>query len=479
MRKVDPAMRSAKLKSSAAGARRLPAFGLGLAVALSAAVGFAQSDDEAGGGAPETAAPAAQGQPVQVAPATTTTSTSYQPSFLPAPGTNLDAHLPSSAQSKTDIYQPDTFDLRPPAGGAVTLHGNTDALGVLSGDGVVSSNPGRAFHIVRKGDTLWGICGEQLDDPRLWPRMWSYNPQLQNPHWIYPGDQLRLRPPAANAADLGVGGLHGGTLGRGLVTRTALVPPDTVFLRELGYIDDPDKDVWGEIVGARQQQQLLADGNQVYMILRPGVEVQLGQLMTIFQDVRDPPDIDGARRPPGQIVAFKGTVKIDSWDAQSRVARGELVESLDVVERGFKVGPIGRRYIVVPPAPSQVDVAAVVLTGMYPHLVMGRDQIVFIDRGANDGLKAGNRLFVVRQGDPWRHTLVTSSVMARSRILMEVPERVVIEPTPLDGDEETFPQEVVAELRVIRAHRYSSLALVTESHQEIEPGDHAVARKGF
>jgi hypothetical protein len=470
-------MPSAKLIASVAWARSLPGWGLGLAIALSAGPSFAQTDEEAGA-VPEPVAPAAAGQPVQAAPATTTTSTSYQPSFLPAPGTNLDAHLPSSSQSKTDIYQPDSFDLRPAGGGAVTVRGNTDALGVLSGDGVASSNPGRAFHIVRKGDTLWGISAEQLDDPRLWPRMWSYNPQLQNPHWIYPGDQLRLRPPSADAADLG-GGVHGGTLGRGLVTRTALVPPDTVFLRELGYIDDPDKDVWGQIVGAREQQQLLADGNQVYMILRPGVEVQLGQLMTIFQDVRDPPDTAGARRPPGKIVAFKGTVKINSWDAQNRVARGELVESLDVIERGFKVGPIGRRYAVVPPAASQVDLAAVILTGMYPHVILGRDQVVFIDRGANDGLKAGNRLFVVRQGDPWRHTLVTSSRMARTRILMDVPEDLEVEVTPLDGDEETFPQEVVAELRVIRAHRYSSLALIIQSNQEIEPGDHAVARKGF
>jgi hypothetical protein len=86
---------------------------------------------------------------------------------------------------------------------------------------------------------------------------------------------------------------------------------------------------------------------------------------------------------------------------------------------------------------------------------------------------------VVRKGDAWRRTLETSSVMARSRIKMDVPERVALEVTELEGDEDSFPEEVVAELRVIRAHRYSSLALVTGSSEEIEPGDRAVTRKGY
>jgi hypothetical protein len=110
---------------------------------------------------------------------------------------------------------------------------------------------------------------------------------------------------------------------------------------------------------------------------------------------------------------------------------------------------------------------------------MGKDQVVFIDRGENDGLQPGNRLFVVRRGDVWRRTLVTTTTMASTRVLVDVPDDVAFEATPIEGDDETFPEEVVGELRVIRAHKYSSLALVTESSEEIEPGDQLVARKGF
>ncbi len=54
-------------------------------------------------------------------------------------------------------------------------------------------------HVVRRGDTLWGICDEYYRNPYEWPRLWSYNPDLKNPNWIYPGDELRLKP--TNAAD--------------------------------------------------------------------------------------------------------------------------------------------------------------------------------------------------------------------------------------------------------------------------------------
>jgi hypothetical protein len=119
-----------------------------------------------------------------------------------------------------------------------------------------------------------------------------------------------------------------------------------------------------------------------------------------------------------------------------------------------------------------------VLTSFYPHVYFGKEQLVFLDRGSEDGLRPGNVLRIRRTGDAWRKTLKRSAKMMRDRMLIDVPENARWETTPLEGNNEDFPPELVGEVRVIRTQKYSSLALVTASSHEIVPGDRAVARRG-
>jgi len=419
---------------------------------------------------PTAPAPAPQPGTAPAPTSTTTSTTTFGPYVPPQPpkGSNLPVGggnaTGSSSRPKVGD-ETDSFDIKYGAGGSGTAFGG-DGGPIFSDNGPRGDVP--YLHVVRKGDTLWGICDSYFQNPYQWPRIWSYNPQIQNPHWIYPGDQVRLRNTGGGAAPMGATGA-GSPTGSSLVDRRRQVPQSTVFLRDEGYIDDKSDEDWGELTGSPVDKMFLTNLDEVYLHLGDGHDVKLGQELTVYRPVR--------AAGGGHVIQLLGTVRINQYNPQTHIARGTLTESLDVVERGARVGPIGRRFQVVPPVRNEKDIKAHIIASVHPHNFYGQNQVVFLDQGAEDGLKLGNRLFIIRRGDAWRRSLATPG--AANRISPEAEKLPDMEKTPGTRDEKAYPDEVIGELRIVAIKPHSATAIVTQSKAELEKDDLAVARKGY
>jgi hypothetical protein len=161
------------------------------------------------------------------------------------------------------------------------------------------------------------------------------------------------------------------------------------------------------------------------------------------------------------------------------MVRAVVTEAVDVIERGALVGPVDRKFDVVAPKASDVDLDANIVGMLYPHAFVGQHRVVVIDKGSKDGVKPGFRFFAVKRGDDWRNTLKNSGDQLFFQPQTEDDADAPHEKVPKGGDEKKFPDETYAELRVLRTRDHTSTVLITESKHEVERSAKLYARKGF
>lgn len=403
------------------------------------------------------------GPPVEIPPGSPGGSTVFQLPYAPpsaAPsGPGVNDHLPSSGRVSGDSSSfSDGFDLGRAGQEATVVRGSD------KGDYVVSGQYVPETHTAKRGDTLWDISAKYFGNPYNWPRLWSYNRQITNPHWIYPGDHIKLR------GDYGVKQVG---LGVGFTGRKRLVPPDAVFLRNVGFVRDGDESKWGLVRGSPDDQMLLSENDQIYIELKKDLDIQIGQQLTIYEPL-DVTNLLGA-----DLVYIRGIAEVNRVNRKTGSVRATIIESLDVIERGALVGPIDRKIDIVTPKRNERTIRARIIGSLYPHQLYGKHQVVFIDKGYKEGVEVGNRFFAVRRGDEWRLNLKNAGNMADKRAIIEDDRNARVEPTPDTDKPELYPSETYAELLVVRTRKHTSVCVVSASIREIERGALLIARQGY
>lgn len=312
-------------------------------------------------------------------------------------------------------------------------------------------------YVVQAGDTLWDIAAMFLRDPWYWPEIWQINPQVENPHLIFPGDILSLAflDDGSPVVQLTRGPTVSGPVEAGPTQRLSprvrsepieeaipTIPFETLraFLSRPAILNPAEIDTLPYLF-AHPDGLLASAGRSVYV---RGTDAPVGTVYNIVHtgDVLIDPDDDTVIGYQGIYV---GQGRITRTGDPSTVyltetAREASVGDYLIAEEG--ITPIN----FFPSVPgSTVDGRIIsVLDGVS---MIGQYQVVVINRGARDGIEPGHVLSVYRTGE------------------------IVGDPTRRDkgffGEKVRLPDEMAGTTMVFRVFDRMSYALVMEATRDI------------
>jgi hypothetical protein len=255
-------------------------------------------------------------------------------------------------------------------------------------------------YVVKRGDTLCGIAKVFLRDPWYWPEIWQVNPQVHNPHLIYPGDTLRL---------VFIDGKPQILLQRGdearveprvrsepLETAITTIPYATVaaFMSKPSVLDQNEIKSAPYVLATRDLHVVMAEGNTLYARGFTG-PVEAGahyNVVRVGEKLIDPDD----KRLLGYNGIFTGAAHVTRDGPTVSLI---MTESALETRAGDKLLPGG---VDVPldfiPSPPRVQTNGRIIAVSDGVTIIGQYYVVVINRGARDGLAPGNVLAVYDTG---------------------------------------------------------------------------------
>jgi hypothetical protein len=312
-------------------------------------------------------------------------------------------------------------------------------------------------HTVRKGDTLWDIARTYLGDPFLWPQIYKMNTDVvEDPHWIYPGEVLRLEagpgvkavpdtdtpPPQAQATPAPAPGIT--VVGpsdqtedesMALFRRRRVVNIQNAFktYREVkdhplrsgeffaaGFLTEGDSLPYGRLLGPVTPDQIESTRaraavqifTRVAVLPPEGAHYAVGDTLLIVDRREGPVGY-------GDIVAPTGLIRVTGQNGNQTV--GDVVAVFSAIRDGQLVLP-GEKFA----DPGAVTYQAV-SNGLEGHILVSRDphelrhpqQVLFIDIGKSAGVTAGDLFEARRTPGPQAKAVAdaTEEVMATLQVI--------------------------------------------------------------
>ena len=358
-------------------------------------------------------------------------------------------------------------------------------------------------YTIVKGDTLWDLSQKFLNNPWYWPKIWSQNPSIENPHWIYPGNKLRIVPgeggaqaPAqvqappeqqpgvesasANAEpeapvaepegsqsvtppqtpDLDVVNQNSreGQASNNSVSvsgKLTFSPPPVVKVRTSGVVTPEERASAGTLDASFEEKEMLATYDTGYVNFRGGVPAKPGDKLVIFRPVGDIVD-PVSHKKLGDQTKTVGVVKVLTVNGEQATVQFE--KAYEEVQRGDLARPWTPQDKRIAPRANTADLQGTIVRAVDGgRATLGEQNEVFIDRGTADGLQEGNTLAVVRHGDGLWNEMVTQSYTVGG--------------TGANAKGVRTPDENIGLLMIIDAKEHLSTALVIRSVRELQAGD--------
>lgn len=326
-------------------------------------------------------------------------------------------------------------------------------------------------YTVQRGDTLWGIASKFLTQPWYWPEIWYLNPEIQNPHRIYPGDTLHLVYVAGANGEVRPeihvergNEVHLSPQVRELPISNAItaIPFEIVaaFMSKPSVVPKEESDKLPYVVAIGNSQIAAGMNDTLYARGLPsGADVGTRYSVVHVGDKLIDPD---NHKLLGYQGIYTGRARLErgaEGSGKNALAKLVLTESARETLAGDRLvtEPLDVPVDFVPHAPAQ-QVQGRVMSVIGGVNVIGQYQVIVINRGKHDGLEPGHVLGV------WELGLKTKDRgpggLTTSNQFKEVTAKTV-----------TLPNELAGTFMVFKTYEHLSYGLVMNALSALHVGD--------